>query len=148
MITFDAGSGEVCQIRRIRTNTPLQALVTMNDPVFVEASGALAKRCSADALAAEYTADSFQGSLVKLMFRSALIRMPRPEEIQRLIDLQNETTAGFLDSPESATELLSTARIRTPADSVQNNVESNAWLASAVVVASVILNLDEMVMRP
>jgi hypothetical protein len=42
MTTFDGGSGEVCQIRRIRTNTPLQALVTLNDPVYLEAAGALA----------------------------------------------------------------------------------------------------------
>ena len=41
MITFDAGSGEVCQIRRIRTNTPLQALITLNDEAYLEASGAL-----------------------------------------------------------------------------------------------------------
>jgi hypothetical protein len=42
--TFDAGSGEICQIRRIRTNTPLQSLVTLNDPVYLEAAGALAGR--------------------------------------------------------------------------------------------------------
>src|SRR5262249_34822268 len=44
MITFDGGSGEVCQIRRIRTNTPLQALVTLNDPVYLEAAAGLARR--------------------------------------------------------------------------------------------------------
>ena len=48
MTTFDGGSGEVCQIRRIRTNTPLQALVTLNDPVYLEAAGALAKRMAVD----------------------------------------------------------------------------------------------------
>ena len=42
MIRFDAGSGEVCQIRRIRTNTPLQALITLNDEAYLEAAGALA----------------------------------------------------------------------------------------------------------
>ena len=44
MTTFDAGSGEVCQIRRIRTNTPLQALITLNDVVYLEAAGQLAKQ--------------------------------------------------------------------------------------------------------
>ncbi|MGV2340260.1 MAG UNVERIFIED_CONTAM: DUF1553 domain-containing protein [Planctomycetaceae bacterium] len=45
--TFDSGSGEVCQIRRIRTNTPLQALVSLNDPVNLEAAGALALQMQA-----------------------------------------------------------------------------------------------------
>ena len=44
MTTFDAPSREFCTVRRIRTNTPLQALVTLNDPVFVEAAQALARR--------------------------------------------------------------------------------------------------------
>jgi hypothetical protein len=44
LTTFDAGSGEVCQIRRIRTKTPRQALVTLNDPVYIEAAAAFANR--------------------------------------------------------------------------------------------------------
>src|SRR5207245_6686193 len=44
MTTFDAPSREICAVRRIRTNTPLQALVTLNDPVYVEAAQALARR--------------------------------------------------------------------------------------------------------
>ena len=48
MTTFDATSREVCTIRRIRTNTPLQALVTLNDPVFIEASQGLARKVLRD----------------------------------------------------------------------------------------------------
>ena len=47
-ITFDGGSGEVCQIRRIRTNTPLQALHLANDPVFVEFATALGARVESE----------------------------------------------------------------------------------------------------
>ena len=44
MATFDAPNREVCTLRRVRTNTPLQALVTLNDPVYIEAAQALARR--------------------------------------------------------------------------------------------------------
>ena len=44
MAVFDAPSREICAIRRVRTNTPLQSLVTLNDPVYVEAAQALARR--------------------------------------------------------------------------------------------------------
>ena len=48
MAVFDAPSREICAIRRVRTNTPLQSLVTLNDPVYVEAAQALARRIVRD----------------------------------------------------------------------------------------------------
>ena len=48
MATFDAPSREICTVRRVRTNTPLQAFVTLNDPVYVEAAQALARRIVAE----------------------------------------------------------------------------------------------------
>jgi hypothetical protein len=76
MITFDAGSGEVCQIRRIRTNTPLQALVTLNDEVYIEAAGGLAKRM--------YKYEGTQEEQIVHGFRMVLIRPPSSEELSRL----------------------------------------------------------------
>ncbi|MCH8828803.1 MAG: PSD1 domain-containing protein, partial [Planctomycetes bacterium] len=78
MLTFDAGSGETCLIRRIRTNSPLQALVTLNDPVYVEAAFALAGRVinnpDTNSLAEKMT----------YAFRTCLVRHPSAEESTRL----------------------------------------------------------------
>ena len=119
MLSFDAGSGEVCQIRRVRTNTPLQALVTLNDPAFVEAAGALAKRMT----------DIEHG------FRLVLTRPPTAEETERLNALYETMKADFASKPEEAKALLQSAGLK----------EGDA---ARVCVASVILNLDETLMKP
>ncbi len=87
MITFDGGSGEVCQIRRIRTNTPLQALVTLNDPVFLEAAAGLARRMVTDARTANARAS--RG------LRLVLIRPLRKVETAPLLRLQREAKLEF-----------------------------------------------------
>lgn len=119
MLTFDAGSGEVCQIRRVRTNTPLQALVTLNDPAFFEAAGALAKRMK----------DLDHG------FRLTLIRPPTAEESKRLAQLFDDLTEIFDRDPEAAAELLKAAGLETGD-------------AAMVAVANVLLNLDETLTKP
>jgi hypothetical protein len=119
MTSFDAGSGEVCQIRRVRTNTPLQALVTLNDTAFVEAAGALAKRMN----------DIEHG------FRLVLTRPPTAEEAKRLNALYETMKADFASKPEEAQTLLQSAGLK----------EGDA---AQVCVASVILNLDETLMKP
>jgi len=119
MLSFDAGSGEVCQIRRVRTNTPLQALVTLNDTAFVEAAGALAKRMT----------DIEHG------FRLVLTRPPTAEEAKRLQTLYETMKADFASKPEEAQALLQSAGLK----------EGDA---ARVCVASVILNLDETLMKP
>lgn len=83
MITFDAPSGETCTIRRIRTNTPLQALVTLNDPTLMEAAQRLAERSLAEAGPAP-------SDRVERMFRLALARPPRAREAGRLLALRAE----------------------------------------------------------
>ena len=84
MATFDAPNREVCTIRRPRTNTPLQALVTLNDPVFVEAAQALARRIILES-EANAEAQATRG------FRLVLTREPRPNEVERLVKLYEET---------------------------------------------------------
>lgn len=131
-MTFDAGSGEVCQIRRIRTNTPLQALVTLNDPVYLEAAAALARRMVLDANTTE--------SRVERGMRLALVRPIRPGESKPLVRLFRDLQASFETSPEKAAVLIHSARGERgemPPD------EFAAW----IVTANAILNLDEFLTR-
>ena len=123
MITFDAGSGEVCQIRRIRTNTPLQALITLNDEAYLEAAGALAAimKKSSEKLSEQIT----------LGFRRVLVRPPEPEELQRLIALYHQLQPELSDPAA----LLSSANLKEGDPSL-------------VALASVLLNLDETLMKP
>jgi hypothetical protein len=86
LTTFDAGSGEFCVIRRVRTNTPLQALVTLNDPAFVEAAGALAKRMLE-------TPDGTLRDRLALGFRRVLVRPATGTELDRLKTLPNRPPA-------------------------------------------------------
>ncbi len=127
MTTFDAGSGEVCQIRRVRTNTPLQALVTLNDPAFFEAAGSLASKMSA---AGGTTADKINHG-----FRRVLIRLPDEQETSRLVTLYESLRNDFADDDAAATELLRSAGL-SDGD------------AAMVAVANVLLNLDETLMKP
>ena len=132
LTTFDAGSGEVCQVRRIRTNTPLQALVTLNDPVYLEAAAALAKRMVTEADATEARA--------ALGLRLAIIRPLRFAEAEPLVKLQRDAQAAFEAAPEQAAELIKSSRGEAGA---MQPTEFAAW----IVTANAILNLDEFLTR-
>ncbi len=123
MLTFDSGSGEVCQIRRVRTNTPLQALVTLNDTAFVEAAGALATRMTQSS---KTTRDQIANG-----FRMVLIRRADPSELDRLVEL-NDSLHDELADGEA---LLKSAGL-------------DSGDARLVAVANVLLNLDETLMKP
>ena len=129
---FDAGSGEVCQIRRIRTNTPLQALVTLNDPVYLEAASALARRMVDGANDAD--------SRVSFGLRRALIRPLFNGEVAPLVRLQRDLQREFARSPDQATLLVKTSR-------GNSGGMDSAEFASWIVTANAILNLDEFLTR-
>jgi hypothetical protein len=134
MLAFDGTSREVCTVRRVRTNTPLQALVTLNDPVFVEAAQALARE----------VIDEGGRSLkkqAKYAFTLALARPPTPAERDRLIDLYEQEAAQFAQDPAAA-EAVATDPIG-PAPEGADVAALAAWST----VANVLLNLDEFVTR-
>ncbi len=135
LTTFDAASGEFCVIKRIRTNTPLQALVTLNDPAFVEAAGKLGLRMHTEGPATP------QGRIA-WAFQRVLTRQPAPAELTRLTRLYTSTLTDFRTRPEAAKELLKAANVTLPEG---RNV---AEVAAGTVLANVLLNLDETLTRP
>ena len=134
MATFDAPNREVCTVRRIRTNTPLQALVTLNDPVNVEAAQALARRVVKEG--GQSVADK-----ARYGFRLTLSRAPHENELARLVNLYERSLTRFQQSAEDAVRMATDPLGAAPADA--NVAELAAW----TVVGNVILNLDETVMK-
>jgi hypothetical protein len=130
LTTFDAPSREVCTIRRNQTNTPLQALVTLNDPVFVEAAQAMARRFA--------VAGKEPGEIVHAAFRHALSRDPSERERSRLVALHTEALASLRADPKRAADLAG-----TPLPEGRDAADMAAWTA----VSNVILNLDELLMK-
>jgi hypothetical protein len=138
--TFDAPNREVCTIRRNRTNTPLQAFVTLNDPVFVEASQALARR-----LAVSQKGSADPGIGIREGYRACLSRDPSPEELQTLSLLYAEALREYqTEEGKSRAVQMATQPLGPPSAESSASVSE---LASWTVVANVLLNLDEFLMR-
>jgi len=133
MATFDAPNREVCILRRDRTNTPLQALVTLNDPVYVEASQALGRRMSRHG-------ESLQEK-TRFGFRVCLSREPTEKELTRLTQLYGQAEKRFAADKDLATKMAT-----DPLGPIPEGAEA-ADLAAWTVVANVLLNLDEMLMK-
>ena len=133
MTTFDAPNRETCTLRRNGSNTPLQALVLMNDPVFVEAAQALARRVTARFSVPE--------EVVRESFRLVLSRAPSAKERQRLLALHGELLADYRQDAKKANDMATHPIGPVPAGA--DPAELAAWTA----VAGVLLNLDETLMK-
>jgi cytochrome c553 len=134
MQTFDAPSRESCSLRRAGTNTPLQAFVTLNDPVFVEAAQALARRIVREG------GEKFDARL-DWAWRLALARAPREEERAAVRELFDAEKRRLLEDPAAARSLCESPLGPLPAG--LDAAETGAW----VVVANVLLNLDAVLVR-
>lgn len=133
MITFDGPSREICTIRRINTNTPLQALVLLNDPVYVEAAQALARRVI-----------QHPGSIDERLafgFQTALARQPQAGELQTLRKLYDQRLQFYQKDPKSAEQIAV-----QPLGPIEPGVDLSD-LAALTAVCNVLLNLDELVTR-
>jgi hypothetical protein len=135
MATFDAPSREVCTLRRDSTNTPLQALVTLNDPGFVEAAQALARSVALNSQSendAQRLDDAFEG---------CTSRAPREDEREALLNLLTAARKQLAGAPEAAMKLATDPL--GPLPDGADATELAAWTA----VCNVLLNLDEVLMK-
>jgi len=134
LTTFDAPDREKCTGRRALTNTPLQALVLMNDPTYIEAARRLAQRVITEGGRAA-------GSRISFAFRGATARMPSAKETHVLRTLFQQQLDRYRSDKKAALELLSVGESKW--DAKLDASELAAW----TIVASAILNLDEMITK-
>ncbi|WP_232623066.1 DUF1553 domain-containing protein [Pareuzebyella sediminis] len=134
MTAFDAPSREVCTVKRENTNTPLQALVLMNDPEFVEASKVLAQRMQKEG-------GNALDEQIAFGFRLAVSRFPKEEEIKIFKDFFNAQSERFAKNPEEAAKLLSVGK-----KELDQSLDKNKT-AALTMVANTILNHDETYMK-
>jgi hypothetical protein len=126
MMSFDATSREYCTARRVRTNTPLQALTTLNDEAAMEAARGLAKRMI------EEGGDDLKARLI-YGFRACVSRIPEEKEVERLAALYRRQSGNFAANAAEAGKVARGHSTKSTA------AEFAAW----TMVANVLLNLDE-----
>ncbi|HIG80684.1 MAG TPA: DUF1553 domain-containing protein, partial [Verrucomicrobiales bacterium] len=131
MTIFDAPTREKCLVERPRTNTPLQALATLNDPQFVEAARHLAERMMKEG-------GKTPKDRVAFGYRVVAARAPKALVSQILSSAFNEEFEHYKKNPEAATKLLTAGDSKR--DESLNAAEHAAW----TIVASMLLNLDEV----
>jgi hypothetical protein len=131
MDIFNAPSREMCTVRRERTNTPLQALVTLNDPQFVEAARVLAQK-------ALRQGGKTTASRADFVAQRLLLRPLRPEEGKVVEKLLAELLANYRAEPAAAKKLLRVGEAK--ADETLDAAELAAW----TMLTNALMNLDEV----
>lgn len=128
---FDAPTGETCAARRDRSNTPLQALTLLNDPMFLEAAQALGRQARHWAQESTGVEAPAVEQTMERLFRQVLIREPSERELQALVAYHQKQRRRF-----EAGEL--------QANDISDDARSAAW----TMTARVLLNLDETITKP
>jgi hypothetical protein len=134
MLTFDAPASDTTCVRRVKSNTPLQALTLMNDKVFVEASQALARRVLKDAPVDD-------AARVKLLFRLCTGREADAQEVGEVVAFQRAQLERFRDGSADAAAVAASEALPAPQGS--DLPELAAW----TVLARAMLNLDETITK-
>jgi hypothetical protein len=134
MVAFDAPSREECTADRPRSNTPLQALVLLNDPTYVEAARALAERVVREG-------GKSAEDRVKFAYRQVLQRQPTAEELKVVLPLAEGHLKQYREDAKAAAALLAVGDRPAPKD--VDAAEMAAWVS----VSRVLLNLHETITR-
>ncbi len=125
MIAFDSPSREFCVTRRIPTNTPLQALVSLNDPVFMEAARSLAQRMINEG--GDTTEERIASG-----YKMAMVKPIDAKKKEALLTLYQEAIQYYQENPEETAKMAG---------------EDNQQLAALAIVANAMMNLDEFVTK-
>jgi hypothetical protein len=128
---FNAPNRETCTVRRERTNTPLQALVTLNDPQFVEAARVLAQKTLKEA--GKRTEDR-----IDFIAHRLLARPFEPEEVKIVQSVANDLLAYYASKPDQAKKLVAIGEAKV--DETLNVSELAGW----TMVVNKLMNLDEV----
>ncbi len=134
---FDAPNGDFSCVRRSRSNTPMQALVALNEVTFTEAARALGIKTMKEGGISDLDKAIYA-------FRRCLSRIPSDEEIKIVLQLKSETTTNFRSSPEAAMKLVALEHAGNGEILLSTDP---AELAGWVAVSRVLLNLDETITR-
>jgi Protein of unknown function (DUF1553) len=134
LLVFDAPPREECTVNRVSSNTPLQALALLNDPIYVEAARVFAQKILQHG-------GRTVGARIDWAFLRALGRKPSMQERRVLVDLHRKSLAEFQRDRRSAKELISIGDASLPKST------SASALAAMTTVARAILNLHETITR-
>jgi len=132
--TFDGPSGEACVARRTRSNTPLQALTLLNDPMLID----LARASGGNLMRLDSRSDTDR---ITHLFRQLLTRSPDDEELSMLTEFVDRHREHFTEHPQLATEIIADSPISSDCSGL---AEQATWTA----LSRVLFALDEVVMRP
>jgi hypothetical protein len=131
LVTYDAPSREFCTVRRVRTNTPLQALTSLNDPYFFDAARAMARELMAKG-------GNSAADRITYGFILTASRNPSQAELEKVAGFYREEQAKYEKDPDAAYKLLN-----AKPGSEQNPAEAAAW----TMVSNVLLNTDEAITK-
>jgi hypothetical protein len=134
-MVFDCPDANVSAIRRSASNTPLQALTTLNGETFTEAARALAERAIA--------VQGDNAARIAFAFRLCLGREPSSVERELLVSLLEKGRAVFAEEPEAAVKLIAAGGGKAPASEQTALVDLAAWIATT----RILMNTDEFITR-